>query len=211
MFKKLLAALAVMIAFAPTLAFPDAVIGIDTAQSMYIAAYSPEPVTTNRRMANFAGPSARVRDILIQTAKAHGENPDLILRLAKIESSYNPRAMGPRLREGDRAMGLLQVRVASANSLGFTGSASELLKPEVGAYWGVQHVKMCRKAGALTDDQVAECHVGGPRALRRGALRASAERYKRQYVAMFRSAKIDPYRGWLSRGNGSLNVATLWN
>lgn len=210
MFKKLLAALAVMIAFAPTLAFPDAVLGIDTAQSMYIVAYSPVPVASNKKMAAFAGPSVRVRDILIQTAKAHGENPDLVLRLAKLESRYNPRAVGPRLREGDHAMGLLQVRPKSARSLGFTGSPSDLLRPEVGAYWGVQHIKMCRQNGALTDDQVAQCHVAGPRGLR-GGLRASAERYKRQYVAMFRSTKIEPHRGWLSRGEGSLNVASLWN
>jgi len=208
MFKKILAALAVMVSFMPTLAFPDAVIGVDTAQSMYVVAYSPEPIMTSRRMTNFSGPSTRIRDILIQTAKAHGENPDLVLRLAKLESRYDPRAMGPRLREGDHAMGLLQVRLRSARELGFTGSASDLLKPEVGAYWGVQHIRMCRKYGASTDDLVAQCHVAGPRGLSR-KLRASAERYKRQYVAMFRSTKIEPHRGWLSRGEGSLNVADL--
>lgn len=105
-------------------------------------------------------------------------------------------------------MGLLQVRPRSARSLGFSGDASELLRPEVGAYWGVKHVRMCREQGAVTDDLVAACHVGGPLALR-AKLNARAERYKRQYVAMFRSAKIEPYQGWLSRGKGSLNIAGL--
>jgi soluble lytic murein transglycosylase-like protein len=60
--------------------------------------------------------------LIAQHAKANGIPADLVHRVIKRESRYNPRAVG---RGG--TMGLMQIKHATARALGYAGSASGLL------------------------------------------------------------------------------------
>ena len=81
-------------------------------------------------------------------------------RIVKVESHYNPRAVGPRTRHG-RAIGLGQLLLGSAHALGYQGDADGLKDPATNIIYTVAHMAKCVEAGVLTDGQMAGCHVAG--------------------------------------------------
>ena len=107
------------------------------------------------------------------------------LRLAFVESRYNCAARGPRLRQGDRALGLGQVRLGSARALGYSGSAQAMLECSTGVQVMLMHMKKCESMGATTEALMARCHVAGWGSLGK-RLRGRAESYARQYQQMVR-------------------------
>lgn len=154
--------------------------------------------------------SKQVIEAKIVTAAArYGVNPTTALRIVKLESGFNPRAVGPRTRHG-HAMGLGQLLPSSARALE-PGSERHLLDPDVNIRVTMKHIVACKETGARTPDQIAACHVAGPKGWR-AKLRRRAERYKRQYVAMFRATRVGSRmrswssRGWLARGEASNDV-----
>lgn len=102
------------------------------------------------------------------------------LKLAKIESSYNCGAVGPRTRHG-RAMGTLQVLPGSARALGY--DPSRLRECEYGIAAGVAHMESCLAAGVQTHRQMAACHVAGVAGWNRRLARRS-ESYKQHYIRL---------------------------
>jgi hypothetical protein len=124
-------------------------------------------------------------------------------RIAHVESRFNCGAQGPKLREGDRAQGIMQVRPSSAWALGYSGTAAGLRDCYVGAVWGVEHMRRCIQSGAHDEASMARCHVAGWGSLQR-RLRPSAERYAARYRHMVAQAPAVPdAAGWLVRGTTS--------
>jgi hypothetical protein len=109
------------------------------------------------------------------------------LQLARIESNFNPKAIGPKTRSGQRAAGVLQVMPSSARGLGF--NPSRLNEARYGVQVGVAHMKHCINNGVRTDKEMAACHVSGATGWKT-KLRRQAEKYKHKYVAMVMTAKV---------------------
>ena len=102
------------------------------------------------------------------------------LKLAKIESSYNCGAVGPRTRHG-HARGVLQVLPSSAKALGY--DPSRLNECEYGTRVGIAHMEACIRSGVRTHAQMAACHVAGVGGWNRRLARRP-ETYKQQYIRL---------------------------
>ncbi|MCJ2011182.1 lytic transglycosylase domain-containing protein [Methylobacterium sp. J-076] len=74
-------------------------------------------------------------DALIeQQAKANGVPASFVHAVVKRESNYNPRA------KGGSALGLMQIKHATARSLGYTGDPAGLYDPETNLRYGVAYL-----------------------------------------------------------------------
>lgn len=74
-------------------------------------------------------------DALIeQQAKANGVPASFVHAVVKRESNYNPRA------KGGSALGLMQIKHATARSLGYTGDPAGLYDPETNLRYGVLYL-----------------------------------------------------------------------
>ncbi|WP_142586175.1 lytic transglycosylase domain-containing protein, partial [Methylobacterium symbioticum] len=81
-------------------------------------------------------PGARdnIDALIEQQAKANGVPASFVHAVVKRESNYNPRA------KGGSALGLMQIKHATAKSLGYTGDAAGLYDPEVNLRYGVAYL-----------------------------------------------------------------------
>lgn len=74
-------------------------------------------------------------DALIeQQAKANGVPASFVHAVVKRESNYNPNA------KGGSALGLMQIKHATARALGYTGDAAGLYDPETNLRYGVAYL-----------------------------------------------------------------------
>ncbi len=74
-------------------------------------------------------------DALIeQQAKANGVPASFVHAVVKRESNYNPKA------KGGSALGLMQIKHATAKGLGYQGDAAGLYDPEVNLRYGVAYL-----------------------------------------------------------------------
>ena len=73
--------------------------------------------------------------LIAQHAKVNGVPADLVHRVIKRESRYNPRAVG---RGG--AMGLMQIKHGTARALGYAGTPAGLLSAETNLTYGVRYL-----------------------------------------------------------------------
>ena len=102
------------------------------------------------------------------------------LRIAKLESNFNPKATGPRTRHG-HAQGLFQLLPSSARALGY--SPSRLREAEYNTEAGIAHMKSCLAAGVSTDWEMSLCHVAGPMGWNR-KLKRRSQIYKTKYARL---------------------------
>src|SRR5581483_1159335 len=68
-------------------------------------------------------------------ARANGIPESLVHRVIRRESGYNPHLVG-----SGGAMGLMQIKQATARGLGYTGSAAGLLDPETNLTYAVRYL-----------------------------------------------------------------------
>ena len=81
--------------------------------------------------------------VIVQEAAAHGVPPVLVDAVVRIESRYDPTAVG-----SIGEVGLMQVRPKTAALLGFQGSTAELAEPRTNLRYGVSYLaKAWRLAG----------------------------------------------------------------
>ena len=74
--------------------------------------------------------------VLIENkAIAHGVPLDLAHAVVRIESNYDPRLTG-----GRGALGLMQIKHATARGMGFSGSAKDLFDPTTNLEWGMRYL-----------------------------------------------------------------------
>lgn len=90
---------------------------------------------TAGRAAAAPGGTPEIRRLIDAAARRHDVPADLVHRVVKAESTYNPAA-----RNGPY-MGLMQIHPATARGMGFRGEASDLLDPATNLEYGVRYLR----------------------------------------------------------------------
>jgi soluble lytic murein transglycosylase-like protein len=109
-----------------------------------------------------AGDEARTpqQENVIKTIKrlapAHGVPTWFALRIAKVESNYNPHVRG---LAGE--YGVYQMKCATAREMGFRGNCSALLKPEINIKFGLKHLTEAMRRSKGNLKLAASKHNGG--------------------------------------------------
>ena len=89
-------------------------------------------------------------------APSYGVPTWFALRIAKVESSYNPRARG---QAGE--LGVFQMKCATARGIGYRGSCSGLLNARTGVKYGLKHLSMAVRSSHGNLKMAASKHNGG--------------------------------------------------
>ena len=111
----------------------------ETAPSSAAAPVAPtkDPETTaSLTPAENATASARNRVIPLieKAARDHNIPPALLEAVVRIESRYNPGVRNAG------AIGLMQIKLATARGIGFSGDAAALSRPETNLHWGAKYL-----------------------------------------------------------------------
>lgn len=86
-----------------------------------------------------SGARGSVRDIIARHAAANGVPFALADAVVRIESRYNPRV------SNGGALGLMQIKPATARGVGFAGSASALYNAETNVAYGMRYLAQAYK------------------------------------------------------------------
>jgi soluble lytic murein transglycosylase-like protein len=78
------------------------------------------------------------------------------LRIAQVESGYNPRARGAA---GE--FGVYQMKCQTARGLGFRGGCGQLLNPSTNIHWGLKHLQAAVRSSRGNLRLAASKHNGG--------------------------------------------------
>lgn len=79
--------------------------------------------------------------IVLAEARAAGVPGELALAIARIESNFTCGARGQ-----EHAMGVMQIKPATARSMGFKGNSKQLLECQTGAHYAVAYLKAALEA-----------------------------------------------------------------
>jgi Transglycosylase SLT domain len=103
-------------------------------------------------------PQARqqVVSLIKKMAPSFGVPTWFALRIAKVESGYNPRARG---RAGE--YGVFQMKCATARGIGFRGNCSALLNPSTNIRYGLKHLQLAVRGSRGNLKLAASKHNGG--------------------------------------------------
>lgn len=102
-------------------------------------------------------------------APSYGVPSWFALRIAKVESGYNPRARG---RAGE--YGVFQLKCSTARSIGYSGSCSGLFNASTNVKYGLKHLSLAVKSSRGNLKLAASKHNGG----------LGRKRLVREYVAL---------------------------
>jgi len=120
-----------------------------------------------------------LHSLIDQHAAANGLPSELVHRVVRRESNYNPRAVG---RGG--ALGLMQIKHATARGMGYTGSASGLLDANTNLTYAVRYLAGAyRVAGGNHSRSVGYYASGYYYAAKRMGLTQTASRRTPVYAA----------------------------
>lgn len=97
-----------------------------------------------------------VEAIIRSSAPAYGVPTWFALRIAKVESNYNPNVRGSA---GE--YGVYQLKCATARGIGFSGNCSQLLNPHVNVKYGLKHLSMAMRLSGGNLKLAASKHNGG--------------------------------------------------
>ena len=100
--------------------------------------------------------SSKVISIITATAPTYGVPTWFALRIAKVESNYNPR-----LRGAAGEYGVFQIKCATAKGIGFHGNCAALLDPQVNVRYGLKHLALAMKSSRGNLRLAASKHNGG--------------------------------------------------
>jgi soluble lytic murein transglycosylase-like protein len=89
-------------------------------------------------------------------APSYGVPAWFALRIAKVESNFNPRARGAA---GE--LGVFQMKCQTARGLGYTGACSGLLDPATNVRYGLKHLSLALKYSGGNLHLAASKHNGG--------------------------------------------------
>ncbi len=98
----------------------------------------------------------RVVDLIKNMAPQYGVPTWFALRIAKVESGYNPNSRGAA---GE--YGVYQMKCATAKGIGFSGNCSELLNASTNIRVGLKHLSMAMKLSNGNLKMAASKHNGG--------------------------------------------------
>jgi hypothetical protein len=99
---------------------------------------------------------ARYEKMIAKHAKANLVPEALVHRLIVRESKYNPELVG---RGG--TIGLMQIKLATAKGVGYTGDADGLRDPETNLTWGVRYLSGAYRAAGGDYDRAIRYFAGG--------------------------------------------------
>jgi soluble lytic murein transglycosylase-like protein len=88
-------------------------------------------------------------------AGANGVPASLVERVIKRESGGNPRAVS----RGN--YGLMQIRLGTARAMGFSGSAAELLDPQVNMTYAVRYLAGAYRAANGNENRAVALYASG--------------------------------------------------
>jgi soluble lytic murein transglycosylase-like protein len=88
-------------------------------------------------------------------ASANGVPVSLVERVIKRESGGNPRAVS----RGN--YGLMQIRLGTARAMGFSGSAAELLDPQVNMTYAVRYLAGAYRAAGGNENRAVALYASG--------------------------------------------------
>ncbi|NMD07366.1 MAG: lytic transglycosylase domain-containing protein [Phyllobacteriaceae bacterium] len=100
--------------------------------------------------------NAEVISMIKAVAPGQGVPVWFALRIAKVESNYNPKARGSA---GE--LGLYQLKCSTAREMGFAGNCTTLLNPAVNIHYGLKHLAMAIKKSNGNLKLAASKHNGG--------------------------------------------------
>ena len=103
-----------------------------------------------------SGSSAAVVTMIKTMAPQYGVPTWFALRIAKIESGYNPT-----LRGSAGEYGVFQIKCPTARGLGFEGDCSGLSDARTNVRWGLQHLSAALKSSGGNLELAASKHNGG--------------------------------------------------
>jgi len=89
-------------------------------------------------------------------AKTYGVPETLVHRVIMRESKYNPRLIG---RGG--AIGLMQIKLATARGVGYTGNAEGLRDPNTNLTYGIKYLAGAYRAAHGDHDRAVRYYAGG--------------------------------------------------
>lgn len=88
-------------------------------------------------------------------AAANGVPPELVHRVIVRESRYNPRAVS----RGN--YGMMQIKLATARGLGYTGTAQGLLDPDTNLTYAVKYLAGAYRAAGGDHNRAVSYYAGG--------------------------------------------------
>jgi len=110
--------------------------------------------------AHFPQVSQATRDHVVALIKAeaphYGVPSWFALRIAKVESGYNPSVTG-----GAGEIGVFQMKCQTARGLGYSGACSGLYNPATNVRWGLRHLSLAVKNSHGNLRLAASMHNGG--------------------------------------------------
>jgi len=141
-----------------------------------------------------------IRALIAQYAAANGVPETLVHRIVRRESNYNPRAMG---RGG--ALGLMQIKHATARAMGYTGSASGLLDANTNLAYAVPYLAGAYRVAGGNENRAVSFYASG---YYYAAKRLGLANATRQPAPVIRSAAVVE-----TEATGSLNAEPQpgWN
>ena len=128
------------------------------AKAVRTARLTPRRSTTSAALSIPKGSvhNSHVVQLIKSMAPSHGVPTWFALRIAHVESGYNPRLRG---RAGE--YGVFQMKCATAKGIGFRGNCSALLDPAVNVRWGLRHLSLAMKSSRGNLRLAASKHNGG--------------------------------------------------
>jgi soluble lytic murein transglycosylase-like protein len=113
-------------------------------------------------------------NLIDKHAAAHDIPPELVHRVVRRESNYNPKAVG---RGG--ALGLMQIKHATARGMGYPGPASGLLDAETNLSYAVPYLAGAYRVAGGNHSRAVSYYASGYyyAAKRMGLTRPAPERY----------------------------------
>jgi soluble lytic murein transglycosylase-like protein len=96
------------------------------------ASATPPQTTVVEQAGPHEGPAPAIGDLIAKHARENGVPTELANAVVRIESRFNPRA------RGGSAIGLMQIKVGTARSMGFDGGAASLYQPETNLHFGMK-------------------------------------------------------------------------
>ncbi len=97
-----------------------------------------------------------VQAMIKAQAPKHGVPAWFAVRIAKIESNFNPRARGAA---GE--YGVFQLKCQTARGLGFRGHCSQLLNASTNIHYGLKHLSIAVRSSKGNLKLAASKHNGG--------------------------------------------------
>ena len=110
----------------------------------------------NRKAQVSPASTDRVVGLIKNMAPQYGVPTWFALRIAKVESGYNPNTRGAA---GE--YGVYQMKCATAKGIGFSGNCSQLLNASTNVQYGLKHLQMAMKLSNGNLKMAASKHNGG--------------------------------------------------